>query len=109
MASPQHLFIHSLELFRDVPESDGKGGWTEKLQSQVKVRGRVWPAAGRDLIVAGQAQAQVTHAVVFPYGTDVKVGDVWQHGGKQYEVVIADLSPSVKAFGKCLAKEVQNA
>jgi hypothetical protein len=104
-----HLFTHTTTLRRNVPTSDGHGGYKEALTTVETLQGRLWPATERDMQLAGQNEARVTHAWVAPPYTDVRVDDVLVINGRTFQVRVPHLEPSVNIYRKCLVEEVQRA
>jgi SPP1 family predicted phage head-tail adaptor len=102
-----HLLIHSIDIQRSTPIDDGQGGSEEVFQSVGVVRGRVWPANHKDLMVAGQDQSRVTHAVIFKPGTDVRIDDQLVFDSRQFNVKVREITPSIPIYHKVLAEEIQ--
>jgi hypothetical protein len=98
------MLIHDLTQRRKTRTSNGKGGWTygtyEDFDSPV---GRVVPATARELEIAGQRQARVTHAIYLEPESDVQVGDLFEFEDAEYEVTVPAIIPSEPVYQKVLA------
>lgn len=102
-----HLLVHSIDIQRSTPVDDGQGGFEEAFASVEVTNGRVWPASHKDLMLAGQNQSRVTHAVLFPPNTDVRIDDQLVFDGRQFTVKIREITPSIPIYHKVLAEEIQ--
>lgn len=102
-----HLLVHSIDIQRSVGVDDGQGGTVETFVSQKVTNGRVWPATFKDMQLAGQNQARVTHAVVFQPGTDVRIDDRLIFDSRQFDVKVREVTPSIPIYHKVLAEEIQ--
>lgn len=102
-----HLLIHSIDIQRSTPIDDGQGGSKQVFQSVGVVKGRVWPANSKDMMVAGQNQSRVTHAVIFNPGTDVRIDDQLVFDSRLFDVKVREITPSIPIYHKVLAEEIQ--
>ncbi len=102
-----HLLVHSIQIQRPSRVADGQGGFTETLATAATVLGRVWPASKLDRELAGQNEATVTHAVIFPTGTDVRIDDTLVFDSRTFTVKVREITPSVAVYHKALAEEIQ--
>ncbi len=102
-----HLLIHTVDITRSTRTDNGRGGWTKTQVSQGKVNGRVWPVNQKDLVVAAQDQARVTHSVIFRPGVDVRIADELLFEGRKFVVRVRNITPSIPIYHKVLAEEIQ--
>lgn len=102
-----HLLIHSVDITRSTTVSNGRGGFTKAQTSQGVVMGRVWPVTQKDLLMVGQEQARVTHAIIFQPGTDVRIADELLFETRKFVVRVRNITPSVPIYRKVLAEEIQ--
>jgi len=102
-----HLLIHSVDITRSTRVKNNRGGFT-KTQTSVKVvNGRVWPVTQKDLVMVGQEQARVTHAIIFQPGTDVRIADELLFDKRKFVVRVRNITPSIPIYRKVLAEEIQ--
>ena len=102
-----HLLVHRIDITRSTRVSTGRGGFTKTQTSQGVVQGRVWPVRSKDLVMVGQEQARVTHAILFPKDTVVRVGDELLFDNRKFVVRIPEITPSIPIYHKVLAEEIQ--
>ena len=102
-----HLLVHSIEIKRPSRVPDGQGGFTETLATAATVLGRIWPASKMDRELAGQTEATVTHAVIFPTGTDVRIEDTLVFDSRTFTVKVREITPSIPIYHKTLPEEIQ--
>ncbi len=102
-----HLLVHSIDIQRSTPVDDGQGGFKDAFISVKKLNGRVWPASSRDMMLAGQNQSRVTHAVIFPTDTDVRIDDQLIFDSRTFTVKVREITPSIPIYHKVLAEEIQ--
>lgn len=108
MPTISHLLIHSLTQQRKVRMPDGKGGFLEDYEILATMSGRINPAGPRELEIAQQKQAEVTHYIYLEPGTDVGVNDQFVYGIRTFRVTIpsADV-PSIPIYKKVYTVEIQ--
>jgi SPP1 family predicted phage head-tail adaptor len=102
-----HLMVHSIQIQRSVPVKNDHGGWTKAFVTQSTVQGRFWPVRNKDLMVGMQDQARVTHATIFQPGTDVRIDDRLLFDGRQFDVKVRHIQPSINIYRKVLSEEIQ--
>ncbi len=102
-----HLLVHTVDITRATRVKTGSGGWTKTQVSQGKVKGRMWPVTHKDMMMLGQSQAKVTHAVIFQPGTDVRTDDELLRDGRKFIVRVRQITPSIEIYRKVLAEEIQ--
>jgi len=105
--SIESLMEHPLTIKRVVAVSNGKGGFTNSLQAIATIQGRAWPMKQSDWNQAGRHEARLTHAIIFPPGTDIRVEDWVEYGGVDYEVHIGPYTPSKPIYTKVFAERLQ--
>jgi len=103
-----HLLIHSLTQKRNTRTADDQGGWIEALSTVGIVSGRIVPATAREMEVAAQRQASVTHAIYLPAATNVRINDHFTYDGRTFIVRVRNITPSVEVYKKALCEEVQS-
>jgi len=108
MPSISHLLIHPLTQQRKARAPDGKGGFLENYEILRTLNGRINPAGPRELEIAQQKQAEVTHYIYLEPGTDVGVNDQFVYGIRIFRVTIphADI-PSIPIYNKVYTVEIQ--
>lgn len=90
-------------------DSDGQGGWIA-TRSPATIRCRIAPAGSRDASFAGRREAEVSHVCYFASELSLQVDDHIVQNGITYEVVVPDVSPSVRDHHhKALLKQQQTA
>lgn len=111
MADIAHLLIHSIIIKRVGANrvSDGEGGWIETEATVDTVDGRIVPATQKDLMLAGQYRAEVTHSCYFLPDENVKVGDTLVFDGREFVVRVPNITPSIPIYQKVMCLEVQKA
>lgn len=102
-----HLLVHKIDITRSTRVKTGRGGWTKTQVSQGIVNGRMWPVTQRDMMMIGQSQAKVTHAVIFQPGTDVRMDDELLRDGRKFIVRVRQITSSIEIYHKVLAEEIQ--
>ncbi len=108
MPSISHLLIHALTQERKVRTPDGKGGFLEQYEILRTMNGRINPAGPRELEIAQQKQAEVTHYIYLEPGTDVGVNDQFVYGIRTFRVTIPNAdTPSIPIYQKIYCLEVQ--
>lgn len=89
-------------------EQDGQGGW-KKATTPTDVGlflCRISSASGRDVEIAGQHQAVVTHAIYFDAGIDARIGDRITISGRIFDVRVGNAAGN-HPYVKVLAQEYQ--
>jgi SPP1 family predicted phage head-tail adaptor len=99
--------VHSIQIQRSVPVKNDHGGFTQAFVTQATVTGRMWPVRNKDLMVGMQDQARVTHATIFQPGTDVRIDDRLIFEGRQFDVKVRHVQPSINIYRKVLSEEIQ--
>lgn len=108
MASISHLLNKDVTVKRQGVTADGQGGFTDAFSPIASTKGRRAPASGRDRIVAGREEAEVTHVWYFDPGQDIRVRDQLESGsGTVTDEVMYNASPSKDDHMKFLVKEIQ--
>ncbi len=108
-ASIGHLLIHSFTVQHKLRAANGKGGYLEEYEPVGTVlRGRINPATNREIEVAQQKQAEVTHVIYFDPATDILVNDRILFEGRGFRVTIPNAdTPSIPIYQKCFTVEIQ--
>lgn len=111
MSNIDHLLVHSILIKRVGSNrvSDGEGGFIETETNVKTTKGRMVPASQKDLMLAGQYRAEVTHSCYLSPGEDVKVEDVLEFEGRDFVVRVPNITPSVPIYQKVMCLEVQQA
>lgn len=99
--------VHSIEIQRSVPVKNNRGGFTKTFIKQETVRGRMWPVRPQDMMAGMQDQARVTHATIFQPGTDIRIDDRLIFEGRQFDVRVRHIQPSINIYRKVLSEEIQ--
>lgn len=102
------LLDQPLRLERPEPQPDGRGGWTEAWVPVAESRGRLAPLTARDLLVAGRAEARVTHALYLPAALAAQIGDRLLLGPRAFRVAATGLGRPGR-YGKLLLEEREEA
>jgi len=103
-----HLLTHSLVLERKERMSNGKGGFVEDYLPVGSMVGRVNPASNRELEIAHQKQAEVTHYIYLAADSDIKVNDRILFEGRSFRVTIPNAdTPSIPIYQKVYVVELQ--
>lgn len=102
-----HVLIHQ----RKIRTPNGAGGFTEEyeLYADGVTRGRINPAGSRELEIAHQQHAEVTHLIYLKSPSDILINDRILFGARMFRVTIPNAdTPSVPIYQKCFVVEIQN-
>ena len=103
----EDLLDSMAEVQRKQHESDGQGGHTIDYEIVATAACRVGSMSARDLAIAGQKQAVVTHPIYFAPAADVQVGDRLVIEGRTFEVRVPNQAGPSHPYTKVLAEEYQ--
>lgn len=108
MSRLTHLFIHELVHKRKSRVSNGRGGFTETLETIATIQGRVTPSRKREADVGSKKKARLTHLVYLEPGSDIRINDEIYFGDRRFRALVISVIPSIAVYYQVLVEEVQS-
>lgn len=88
--------------------SDGRGGFVETFSDVATVSSHIAPLSAKDMTIAHQQQAMVSHAVYLQPGNDIRMNDQFVFNQFVCRVIVPNVEPWNPVYQKVFVKELEH-